>query len=134
MYGELSTVWPALRQGVGAVAKLDVMRSSSLPVLGFVAALAIALGGAGAQDARPTQAPIVAASPPFSIGEKLTYNAKVNFLHVGTGVMTVVGIDTVRGHTTYHTAFDVHGRMLFYSVNDHYEDWLDTTTMASLRY
>jgi len=24
--------------------------------------------------------------------------------------------------------------MLFYSVNDHYESWFDTTTMASLRY
>jgi len=71
---------------------------------------------------------------PFTVGERLTYNAKVNFLHVGTGTMTVVGIDTVRGHTAFHTAFDVHGRMLFYSVNDHYESWFDTTTLASLRY
>ena len=83
------------------------MRSSSLPVLGFVAALAIAMGGAGAEDARHTPAQHMAASRPFAVGEKLTYNAKVNFLHVGTGVMTVVGIDTVRGHTTFHTAFDV---------------------------
>jgi len=110
------------------------MRSSSLPVLGFVAALAVALGGAGAEDARHTPVHQIAASRPFAVGEKLTYNAKVNFLHVGTGVMSVVGIDTVRGHTTFHTAFDVHGRMLFYSVNDHYESWFDTTTMASLRY
>jgi len=103
-------------------------------VLGFVAALAVALGGAGAEDARHTPVHQIAASRPFAVGEKLTYNAKGNFLHVGTGVMSVVGIDTVRGHTTFHTAFDVHGRMLFYSVNDHYESWFDTTTMASLRY
>jgi hypothetical protein len=94
--------------------------------------------GIGAADAEnvpgaPRLAPN-AQSHPFLVGEKLTYNAKVNFLHVGTGVMRVVGIDTIRGHTTFHTAFDVHGRMLFYSVNDHYESWFDTTTMASLRY
>jgi hypothetical protein len=94
--------------------------------------------GIGAADAEnvpeaPRLAPNAQAHP-FVVGEKLTYNAKVNFLHVGTGVMSVVGIDTIRGHTTFHTAFDVHGRMLFYSVNDHYESWFDTTTMASLRY
>ena len=108
---------------------------SSLPALGFVTVAALAVGAANAEDVRSTsqQTPNVQARP-FAIGEKLTYNAKVNFLHVGTGVMSVVGIDTIRGHTTYHTAFDVHGRMLFYSVNDHYESWFDTLTMASLRY
>jgi hypothetical protein len=110
------------------------MRSASLPFLGLLVVLSLGIGAADAEDVRP--APLVwsAQSRPFSVGEKLTYNAKVNFLHVGTGTMSVVGLDTVRGHTTYHTKFDVHGRMLFYSVNDHYESWFDTTTMASLRY
>jgi len=109
----------------------------SVPVLGFLTVLAIAVGAADAEDVRPRQPFPLAPNPqarPWQLGEKLTYNAKVNFLHVGTGTMTVVGLDTVRGHTTFHTAFDVHGRMLFYSVNDHYESWFDTTTMASLRY
>ena len=112
------------------------MRLTSLPALGLFAGLAIAIGAANAENSRlvTASAAAEAASRPFAVGEKLTYNAKVNFLHVGTGVMSVVGIDTIRGHTVYHTAFDVHGRMLFYSVNDHYESWFDTTTMASLRY
>jgi len=97
--------------------------------------LAIGVGAADAEDVRPARPTEPAAqSRPFAVGERLTYSAKVNFLHVGTGTMTVVGIDTVRGHMTFHTAFDVHGRMLFYSVNDHYESWFDTTTLASLRY
>jgi len=113
------------------------MRSASLPLptLGLITVLVLGVGAAGAEDVRPSarQAPN-AVTRPFSVGEKLTYNAKVNFLHVGTGTMTVVGLDTVRGHTTFHTKFDVKGRMLFYSVDDHYESWFDTLTMASLRY
>jgi hypothetical protein len=111
------------------------MSSRSLSAIGFLLVLAMGVGAADAEDVHPltARAPNVQ-SRPFGVGEKLTYNAKVNFLHVGTGTMTVVGIDTVRGHTAFHTSFDVHGRMLFYSVNDHYESWFDTTTMASLRY
>ena len=80
---------------------------SSLPVLGFFTVLALAVGAAGAEDVRPRlrHEPNIQARP-FTVGEKLTYNAKVNFLHVGTGTMSVVGIDTIRGHTAYHTAFD----------------------------
>ena len=111
------------------------MRRTSLPALGLLVILALFVGAAGAEDVRPLPAtPVQGASRPFAVGEKLTYNAKINFLHVGTGVMRVVGIDDVRGHAAYHTAFDVHGRMLFFSVNDHYESWFDTTTLASLRY
>src|SRR5690349_26328 len=118
------------------------MRLQPLGPLGLLTAIALCVGAAGAEDVRAprpsasveTETSSVARAKPFSVGEKLTYNAKVNFLHVGTGTMTVVGIDTVRGHTTYHTSFDVHGRMLFFSVNDHYESWFDTASMVSLRY
>jgi hypothetical protein len=111
------------------------MRPASLPFIGLVIVLGMGVGAADAEDVRPASGHTPnAAARPFNVGEKLTYNAKVNFLHVGTGVMSVVGLDTVRGHTTFHTSFDVHGRMLFYSVNDHYESWFDTLTLASLRY
>ena len=114
------------------MARLIVMHKSA-PLLGFLVVLAIGVAPADAEDTHTRQSPN-AERLPFAIGEKLTYNAKVNFLHVGTGTMTVVGVDSVRGHATFHTSFDVHGRMLFYSVNDHYESWFDTTTMSSLRY
>jgi hypothetical protein len=117
------------------------MRLSSIAILGASSAFALGVGAAGAEDpierssvlARP---PVVlqSAGRPFAVGEKLTYNAKINFLHVGSGTMTVVGVEDVRGQPAYHTSFRVKGRMLFFSVNDMYESWFDTTTFASLRY
>ena len=115
-------------------------------MLGVSTAVALGVGVAAAEDPvggarRSAWAPIrgtlqaaETTSRPFAVGEKLTYNAKINFLHVGTGTMSVVGIEEIRGQPAYHTSFRVKGRMLFFSVNDHYESWFDTTTMASLRY
>jgi Protein of unknown function (DUF3108) len=92
-------------------------------------------GQGGLTPARgPRVAAQVASRRPWVVGEKLTYDAKVNFLHVGSGTMTVVGLDTLRGYTVWHTTFQVKGRMLFFSVNDTYESWFDTTTLSSIRY
>lgn len=71
---------------------------------------------------------------PFHVGEKLSYAAKVNFLSAGQASMSVEDISTVRGHPTYHTIFDVKGRVLFFHVDDHYESWFDTTTLVSLHH
>lgn len=71
---------------------------------------------------------------PFGVGERLTYQAKVNFLNAGSATMSVEDIEAIRGHTTYHTIFDVRGHVLFYHVNDHYESWFDTTSMVSLHH
>jgi hypothetical protein len=71
---------------------------------------------------------------PFKVGEKLTYQAKVNFMNAGTATMTVEGIEQVRGKPTFHTIFNVKGKVLFFHVDDHYESWFDTTTLVSLRH
>jgi hypothetical protein len=71
---------------------------------------------------------------PFRAGETLTYQMKVNVLKAGTATLTVLGVETVQGRPTYHTAFDIKGRVLFKKVENHYESWFDTTTMASLRH
>jgi hypothetical protein len=82
-----------------------------------------------------TPSPIAESTrPPFGVGERLTYQAKVNFLNAGSATMSVEGIEAIRGHTTYHTIFDVRGHVLFYHVNDHYESWFDTTSMVSLHH
>jgi uncharacterized protein DUF3108 len=87
----------------------------------------------------PSPTPTVARSErlakmPFKVGEKLSYQAKVNFLNAGSAEMSVENIQTVRGHPTYHTVFNVKGRVLFFHVDDHYESWFDTTTLVSLRH
>lgn len=84
--------------------------------------------------ARPSAPSAQVRDYPWDIGEKLTYDAKINFLKVGTGVMTVESIDTLRGHEVFHTSFSVRGRMLFFSVRDRYESWFRTANLASIRY
>ena len=71
---------------------------------------------------------------PFRVGEKMTYQAKVNFLNAGTATMSVEGIEEIRGRPTYHTVFDVRGRVLMFHVNDHYESWFDTASLVSLHH
>jgi hypothetical protein len=85
-----------------------------------------------------TSAPVAPARPwsptvPFSVGERLTYQAKLNFLSAGSATMSVEGVEPIRGRQAYHTVFDVRGKVLFFHVNDHYESWFDTTNLSSLR-
>jgi hypothetical protein len=71
---------------------------------------------------------------PFHVGEKMIYNAKVNFLNAGSATMSVEGIETIRDRPTYHTVFDVRGKVLMFHVNDHYESWFDTASLVSLHH
>jgi hypothetical protein len=86
-----------------------------------------------AQPLAPSEEPR-AASVPFRVGEKLSYQAKLNFVSAGSASMSVEGVEEIRGRPTYHTVFDVRGRLLFFHVTDHYESWFDTTSLVSLRY
>jgi hypothetical protein len=104
--------------------------------------LAASIGLIGGTDVsrRPAAAPTPTASSdrighvPFHVGERLTYQAKVNFLNAGTATMSVEDIEPYRGHTTYHTIFDVKGHILLFHVNDHYESWFDTASLVSIHH
>jgi hypothetical protein len=92
------------------------------------------VGSAGsARPPGPFEEPVLGPVP-FHVGEKLTYHAKLNFISAGSASMSVEDIETIRGHPTYHTVFDVQGRILFYHVSDHYESWFDTTSLVSLHH
>lgn len=98
-----------------------------------------AVGVIGTADlSRPPRqvatAPDTPIKVPFKVGEKLTYQAKVNFMNAGTATMSVEGIETIRDRPTYHTIFSVKGRVLFFHVDDHYESWFDTTSLVSLHH
>jgi hypothetical protein len=98
----------------------------------------LALGGLLATADSPRIAtparPPASVKLPFGVGERLSYQAKVNFLNAGSASMSVEDVEPVRGHTTFHTIFDVSGHVLFFHVNDHYESWFDTTTLVSLHH
>jgi hypothetical protein len=102
----------------------------------LIAAIAGMVGGAGIAAAPHVsgRADDVTPKVPFRVGEKLTYQAKVNFVNAGSATMSVEGVEPIRGRPTYHTIFDVRGRVLFFHVNDHYESWFDTTSLVSLHH
>jgi hypothetical protein len=100
--------------------------------MGMNRLLAPALLGLALGTAQPADDPAV--TPPFRAGETLNYSLKVNVLNAGTASMSVVGIETVRGKPTFHTVFDIKGKVLFKKVENHYESWSDTADLVSLKH
>jgi hypothetical protein len=107
----------------------------------IAAASAALVGSADFRHSRPAHPDASVVSPmpapgkvPFRVGERLTYQAKVNFLSAGAATMSVEDVEAVRGRPSYHTVFDVKGRVLFFHVADHYESWFDTTDLVSLHH
>jgi hypothetical protein len=79
-------------------------------------------------------APAPSGRLPFLVGERLTYDAKVNSIKAGKATLSVEGLETVRGVGTFHTIFDVSGRVLFKKFANHYESWFDTTSLVTMRH
>lgn len=71
---------------------------------------------------------------PFGVGERFTYEVKLGPFKAGRGSMEVTGIDTIRGRPAYRTVFRVKGGILGYKADNTMESWIDTATMASLRF
>jgi hypothetical protein len=97
----------------------------------FARLVALALLAAPPARAQEATRP---AKVPFGVGEVLEYDVKYGKLHVGNGSMEILPMDTVRGRDVWHTLFRLRGGIPFYRVNDKYETWFDTHTLASLRY
>ena len=93
-----------------------------------------ASGSASTTEAAGDDARGEPAKVPFGVGERSAYDVRFGGLKVGSGSMEVVGIESVRGHDTYHTVFRVKGGTFFYKVDDRFESWMDTRTLFSLRY
>ena len=85
-----------------------------------------------AQDFVDRSAP--RAAVPFGVGERADYSVKYGPFSVGSGVMEVIGLDTIRGIQSWHTIFRVRGGVPGFRVNDRMESWMDAHTLASLRH
>ena len=96
----------------------------------FALALFTLAAPAAAQDG----ASVARTAVPFAIGERADYSVKYGPFSVGSGLMEVVGLDTIRGHETWHTLFRVRGGVIGFRVDDRMESWMDTGTLASLRH
>lgn len=71
---------------------------------------------------------------PWTVGERLRYDVKFGFIKAGTGEMTMLGIDTVRGRPAWHGRFTVHGGYLALRVDDVLETWMEVGSLSSLRF
>jgi hypothetical protein len=112
-----------------------------LPRLLLPFSLAFSLAGPtllGQVSRLPTRVETRLAAPaavPFGPGELLQYDVRLGALgRRGEGYMQVVGLDTVRGHTTYHVSMAIEGGLLFAKVNDHYQSWFDVTSLVTYRF
>ncbi len=102
-------------------------------MIGRIAALAMALL-ALAPRAEPQSGSLTVPGPaPYGVGERLEYEIRYGPFRGGAD-MEITALDTVRGRQAWHAAFSVRGGIPFFRVNDRYETWIDTHTMASLRY
>lgn len=104
--------------------------------------LALALGviarPAAGQDTLTAEPKLVPPAPrvavPFGAGERADYQVKFGPFSVGSGIMEVVGLDTIRGHESWHTIFRIRGGIPGFRVDDRMESWMDTRSLASLRH
>ena len=107
----------------------------ALVVLGFLGASPPAEAQAGGVRELPLEPIRASAAPvPFGPGETAEYQVKMGMFNVGTGHMTVHGVERVRGHSTYHVSMGVSGGRLGLRVNNLYQSWMDIRTLASRRF
>ena len=71
---------------------------------------------------------------PFGVGERFTYDVKLGPFKAGRGSMEITGLDTIRGRTAWRAVFRVKGGILGDKADNTMESWIDTATMASLRF
>ena len=75
---------------------------------------------------------------PFSTGERAEYDVRYGVFHAGVGTLSVVGVDTVRGHDAFRFRMTLEGGvnvLLYrYEIRDTMESWADTATFESLRF
>jgi hypothetical protein len=88
-----------------------------------------------AQERDSVPAPDTVAAAPFGVGEQARYRVSYGILgRVGTGVMNVVGLDTIRGNPSYHVLFTLQGGIPLARVNNRFESWLDVKGLFSRRF
>jgi hypothetical protein len=84
-------------------------------------------------------APLRAQQPqrvPWAVAESLMYDVRLAGLKSGSGMMNVVGTDTMRGRMSWHLHFNIKGStpLGLYHVDDTYDSWMDVESLNSLRF
>ena len=80
-------------------------------------------------DSLTTPAPV-----PFGPGEEVRYKVKIGIFAIGEAVMRIPRIDTIRGIPAYAIEWTVDGGFPGFRIRDRFFSWVDTRTLASLRF
>ena len=118
------------------------LRARTFRAVGIIAVFSIAASPAQAQQDTPASPITVPSTPeapavaphPYGPGEKLVYDLAVGGAKVGTGSMSLVQGEMIRGRETYHSTFDIKGGFLFFKVNDRLESWFEPATATTHRF
>jgi hypothetical protein len=86
------------------------------------------------QSPAPSAPARTAASYPFAVGERLTYSAKLGMLTLGSGMLEVVALDTLRSVESFRLQFRLQGNTPFYSLDDKLESWVGVPDFNSRRF
>ena len=70
----------------------------------------------------------------FGPGERLVYKVKIGWFNAGEGELTLLGVDSIRGHRAYRAYMHVQGSFMGLGVDDKYHSWFDVGTMQSWRF
>jgi hypothetical protein len=110
---------------------IDITGFSAVTLLHFPRLCAALLAIVGLSSSHPNPRP-------FSTGERAEYDVRYGVIRAGTGTLSVVGIDTIRGRDAYRfrmtLSAGVNLLLYRYSVRDTMESWVDTATFQSLRF
>ena len=91
---------------------------------------------AAAQQAVPPPSPRAMGDParyPFGVGERFVYNAKLGFLTLGQGSVTVARRETYRDHDSFVFEFRLAAGNQFYRLDDKLESWTGVDDLVSRR-
>ena len=110
---------------IGAVLRLALFVAPSF---------ALAQDSTVAQPPAPVAAIQARVAVPFGYGERADYSVKYGPFGVGRASTEVFRLDTIRGRESWHILFHVRGGIPGFRVDDRMESWMDTGTLASLRF
>jgi hypothetical protein len=71
---------------------------------------------------------------PFGIGERLEYAVSFGRVHVGSGEMSVVGMDTLDGQPVWHAMLVISGGIPLFRVRDTSASWFSPGSFISRRF
>jgi len=74
------------------------------------------------------------AATPFGPGERLEYEVRLGRLSVGRGTLEVLGLESVRGHLSYHVSMGIQGGLPLARVNNQLQSWIDVENLFSHRF